>query len=169
MSSAQLSASGARSLTSTVNDPAVTRASMPTKGGDSISVTVGSVEEFRMVLPATTRIEKREYVSTRQVDGEQKEVKTTYHVLVVPSSSVTAFLRAGETMWPHITVDLKDWSKEKAGYHSGSGKHFTESGELAETFTMVGLGIAEEYEHDDPFNAGEKQTSVRWPADTEQS
>lgn len=141
MSTVSLDASGARALTSTVNDPARTAASIPTKRGDSININGGSYTEARMVLPATARIERREYVTVR----DEKEIKTTYHVLVVPGGSGGVFLRASENAWPHLTVSVKDWSKEKAGYNAEEGKHFTESGVLAETHTLVDLGLAETF------------------------
>jgi hypothetical protein len=59
MSSLSLSVSGARPLSTTVNDPSRTAASMPTKPGDMLSISMGTVREARIVLPAANvRVER---------------------------------------------------------------------------------------------------------------
>ena len=140
MSSISMSASGARSLSTTVNDPARTSASIPTKTGDCISVSTGSLGECRLSLPPSARIERRitkGTTSVRQQDGTFKDepVERESWQLVIPNGLGAMFLRANsDTAWPHLSVDVR---KPEDG-----STPFMEQGEVVETHTLVDLGLA---------------------------
>lgn len=136
MSSVSMSASGARSLTTTVNDPARTAASMPTKAGDCIQVSTGSLGECRLSLPPSARIEKR--VTILHDDdgkgGKKERVQESWQ-LVIPNGLGAMFLRASsDTAWPHLSIDVRKLEDGKTP--------FMEAGEVAESHSLVDLGLA---------------------------
>lgn len=135
MSSVSLSASGSRSLSTTINDPAATRASMPTKTGDGIGISGGSFEEVRILLPASARIER---IVQSSSDGKGGDRTMDSWQIVFPASGLTAFARPTETSWPHLSVDVRGYDKSKT-----DGLHYLERGEVAESYSLVDLGIAE--------------------------
>lgn len=134
MSSVTLSASGARSLSTTINDPAATRASMPTKAGDSIYVSAGSLGECRILLPPSARIEKRVAIlnDTDGKGGTKERRQESWH-LVMPHGFAGMFCKpASDTAWPHMSMDVRKWDDP----------HYYEKGDVAETHDMVELGLA---------------------------
>lgn len=136
MSSVSVSASGARSLTTTVNDPARTAASMPTKAGDCLSVSTGSLGECRVTLPASAYIEKRVSVHQDQdgKGGTKERVQESWQI-VFPHGLGSMFLRAtSDTSWPHLSVDVR---KPEEGRTP-----LMEAGEVTESHSLVDLGIA---------------------------
>lgn len=143
MSTHILDVSGARPFSSTVNDPAATRASVPAKQGDDVKALISGVREARLVMPAGARIERRRYVKKevayengsvkKDADGETVYEENPYEELVlVVSGSVTVFGRTSTAEgigegWPHTHVEVKRW---------GDTPHFTESGELLSELTV---------------------------------
>lgn len=113
MSSFSVDVSGGRAVTATLNDPARTAVSMPSKGGDHANVQLGSFEKIEIILPLNARVERR------RTSGENP---SEYVVLSVPASaSMTVHCRASESGWPHGWIN--------------AGKHvqaFTESLEVIE-------------------------------------
>jgi hypothetical protein len=108
MSTHVLDASGARPLSTTVNDPAATRASVTAKGGDDVRFQIGGVREVRIGLPESARIERRRHVtkSQRLVEGkvvrgddgefiyDEREYDSYYLVL---GGGVSVFARSSYT------------------------------------------------------------------------
>jgi hypothetical protein len=111
MSSVRLSVSGQRSLTTTLNDPASTAATMPTKADDKMHLQIGNANEIRFVLPNKARIE----VIAVEKDGE---IGQDRHLRVVipgggahlgvfcdsPGEDEEGHPRPGS--WPHFSMDL---------------------------------------------------------------
>lgn len=143
MSTHILDVSGARPLTTTLNDPAATRASTSAKAGDDVFVQVGGARETRMVIPSGTKIQRRRYVSRKQMtDSDHRPVKdeageyvyeeTPYEELVlVLTGSLVAFSRSS-----HLPIEGEEQpSYEPTPHTTLSARrfpepHFTESGEL---------------------------------------
>lgn len=75
MSTHVLDASGARPLTTTMNDPAATRASIPAKQGDDVKFTIGAAREITLRIPDSARLQVRRYKVTthKGIDPETKE------------------------------------------------------------------------------------------------
>jgi hypothetical protein len=144
MSTHILDVSGARPLTSTLNDPAATRASVPAKQGDDVTFTIGGAKETRLVIPPGSRIQRRRYVrhQPKRADGEivREGGEVVYEdvpyeeIVLVCNTGLTVFGRCslveppeeGETAYeghPNTNVVAKRYGPEL---------HFTESGELVD-------------------------------------
>lgn len=155
MSSHTSDFSGQRPLQVTMNDPARTAYWTSAKAGDDVAVQLGGVREVRVqVAPAMVRVERRQFVSRKQVLENGRPVKdeagdyvfeeTPYEgwVLVLPGSinlfGRTSLLEGqeGYELTPHTTLSAKRWKD----------LHFTESGKLVEESdlgTLLGLPVEE--------------------------
>lgn len=148
MSTHNLDLSGQRAVTATMNDPARTAVSTPSKQGDDVAITVSGCREIRVLIPPGARIERREYVTRAMVrdnnnvpvkkDGEYVyEDKAEERYVLVVAGRIDAFGRTSvqsdgdETekvieMYPHTSVVVRRLLDE----------HFTESGKLIEEFEL---------------------------------
>lgn len=147
MSTHNLDVSGARPLTTTLNDPARTAASCSAKAGDDVNVTVSGCRETRFVLPPNAKIERREYVrkTPRKVDGAlvkdpdnpnlylYDEEPYEELVVVVTGASIVVFGRTSNLTHPDTVEEAKAFEgtpHTSVVVRRSPDPHFTESGKL---------------------------------------
>lgn len=158
MSSHVLDVSGARALTTTVNDPALTHVFMPAKAGDDVQVSLSSFRELRIELPANARIQRRRYVRNDIVyeHGKPKPnpdeatrgehayetTETEYDRIVLVVQSLSGFGRTSLTAEEKATANEEGRTVHESHPSTSivakrwTDKHLLESGVLVEEITL---------------------------------
>jgi hypothetical protein len=107
MSSVSVDASGQRAIQTTINDPARTHASIPTKGDDDLQITVGGVGEISVLVPVGGDEEHGPKLKLVKM----KDGREAIYLKINGYLSATAY--KGGSGWPHATISAR------AGVESG--------------------------------------------------
>lgn len=134
MSSISLDVSGQRGLSSTINDPARTYASVPSKPGDSATIQLGSFDEIKAYLPKTAKFQ---LVRMPREDGGFDE----FFRLVVPGNSLQLSCQAKDEenvgVWPHVAVSVRKWETDMDYYFSQKNAEVASENEVGELAALT--------------------------------